>query len=322
MSRFSRLPIAAFTVLAHLAPLVPAAHAQDSPPTIEATPVAASAVESVDGPTLPAESLPGPAEAAAQFQRPATTHPWLRFPPAAWRRVVVTTHTIGPDGQPTASGVTTKDEILATTEGDRYVLRSRASVMALGREIEGEWVEASYSPLLESPGSLVSQARLPNESVVIDGRSVECQVWRLEYDDGGRRRSDVIWFSAEVFPHVLMRQRQTLADNQHDEPERVETTEVVAGSVPYLFGETVLTCACLRTTTEGPKGRSVTVEMVSPAAPGGQVVAWRTDWDVAGRPVQTVVAETIEFGSEAVDSEPATRRERRQQRRAARQMAE
>lgn len=292
--------------------LTPGASAQQPAESVEATPVVASAA---DLPSEPAV-LPGPADDdPAELRRPAATHPWLRFSPGAWRQTVIASQTLGAQGEVASEGVTTQEQTLEAVAGDRYVIRSRASVTALGRVIEGEWVESSFSPLLDGPGNLVAQKRLPDEAVVIDGRQVDCEVWLLEYDDGGRRRSDRLWFSPAVYPHVLMRQRLTLADDAEAAPDRIETTEVIAGSMPYRVGETVQLCACLRTTIEGPKGRTVQIDVVSPAVPGGQVAAWSTDWDSDDRRVQTVVAETIDYGAEPADPPLRPGQERRQQRR-------
>ena len=317
MTRRFRLLLSGW-VAACFALFAASAFAQADPAGVRAVPVAASAPTSAAA----GEILPGPAveddDEAEEFHPPAATHVWLRFAPGAWRRSVVTTQTLSPEGETLAVGVTTRDETLASAESDRYVLQSRATVTTLGRVIEGQWVDASYSALFDGPGNLVAQQRLDDEAVIIDGQNVNCAVWQLQYDDGGRRMSDQVWFSAEVFPHVLMRRRLTLADDPTAAPDRMETVEVVAGALPYHFGEDLLTCACVRTTREGPKGRTVEISLLSETTPGGQVVAWSTDWDAEGRRVRTTVAETVEFGTEPVDRSLLPRRQLRQQRRAAR----
>jgi len=235
------------------------------------------------------------------FQIPVEQHPWARFQPGAWRELQITSETFGVTGETISRSVTRQKEVLQAVAEGKYVLNVQAIVDLSGTRIVGDWKTRVLQLATDGAGPLVDSRRLEDQTFQLMGRATECQVWEIRYREGARNLADRIFYDAQQFPFVLQRETFTTDGPNDNIPKGAarqaeQRVEVTVPSVPYLLGEQLLECSCLRTFRHRAKGDTLRLTFSSSVVPGGEVAVWSTDLDAQGLRVQTSMAELLAYG--------------------------
>lgn len=273
--------------------------------------------------TEPAE--PSPSE---PFQLPDKHHAWARFQPGAWREIQTRTTTLDETGEVAQKNLTIQKETLEAVADGQYVIKVQATIEVGGKQLVGEPKTRALHLETNGAGPLSETQRLENQLFTLNGEAIDCQTWELRYQEDSRNLRDLIFYSDQQFPYILL--RETFVDDGTQEvtaekvtvisevttaetPENVDTLvepeppaeaeqriEVVAFQVPCVVDEQIIECTCLRTYRQHSKGDSVLLTFVSPIVPGGEVSASATEIDADGKRTRLSVTTLLGFGGELI----------------------
>lgn len=250
-----------------------------------------------------------------RFLLPAEHHPWAHFPVGAWREIQTTTENFDEAGVVVSQSLTTQMENLQSVSPDRYALNVQATVDVVGKRVAGNWITRVLNMTTDDAGQIIETRRQEDQVLTLTNQDVNCQVWDVLHRDDARTLVDHILYSPEQYPHVLRRETAEVASPDGDPRPSEQAVNIVAVEIPYLLGDQVLQCTCLRTTRQGDKGSTVKITLVSEQVPGGEVAVWTTDFDAQGKRARWSSQELLGYGMVAVTESPATRRELRRARR-------
>ncbi|HOP76351.1 MAG: hypothetical protein WBH86_09490 [Thermogutta sp.] len=224
---------------------------------------------------------------------PRQVHPWGRFEPGAWKIMRATTESFEGGAQSvsitetratlqeiTAAGVTVRVEMLVEVAGKRF----RPEPQTVRQGFHGE--------LLTSDSKIKD---LGSTEVIVQGRSITCQVLEVETVNAGVRTLSKITYSPTVAPYVIQRDsiRTELAGNRILESSHMEVTIL---DVPCRVGLRVLSAAQTRTVQTFPRGSVVTLSLVSGDVPGGVVCQTTKETDDTRKLVRRTTLELVDFG--------------------------
>ncbi len=228
---------------------------------------------------------------------PANLHAWARFPLGAWREIEVTTETYDENGKLFGRSVTTQREILKAIASDGYVLEVQATVDVAGKRIEGPWNTRVLRLSTDRSGTIFSSVRHADELLALNVGAVNCQVWELRSTEESHIKLDRVYFSPELFPHLLRRDVIKQSENSPIEAPPLDSTTTLARAVPYVLDGRIVECANQVTVRRREKGDSQTLALLSPLVPGGEVRSRTTDFDSVGRRIRWSVQKLISYGS-------------------------
>jgi|GEM_PF-4488635 len=294
--------------------VIPAAAASPASETASVSSPVPTSEDQLEVITDPAVSQQVPELAGSKpFLLPAKQHPWASFEPGAWRELQIVSEAYDEAGQVVNRSVTQQKEVLEAVDDEKYVLKVQATVDLSGKRIVGDWKTRVSHLSVDGAGPLVDSRRLADQAWSLAGRTTDCQVWELRYRDGARKLKDRLFYHPQQFPFVW--RRETFSEEQTQDAEAERVMEMVATTLPYQLGEQLLECSCLRTLRHRAKGDTVRLAFLSSAVPGGEVSAWFTDTDAAGRRVRSSAAQLLTFStrpevaleaSSSAAAEPAT----------------
>jgi hypothetical protein len=260
-------------------------------------------------PIQTASASPQAAAPKVDWNLPAENHPWARFPIGAWREIEITTETFDESGKLFGRSVTTQKEILKAVTEDNYVIDVQATVDVSGKRIEGPWNTRVLRLSTDRAGAIFSTTRQADHSMALSIGTVSCQVWEVEYNDENRTLVDRIYYSSEIFPHVLARNVIEQSEASPVEAAPLDSITTVARSVPYSLEGKILDCVSQQTVKRREKGNSQTMVLLSSEVPGAEIEAQSTDFDSSGRRIRWSVQKLLNHGQSSDTPTVATTQE-------------
>ena len=244
-----------------------------------------------------------PAVEFVPFQFPLECHLWAKFLPGAWRKSVITTELFDPTGEPGGQTVTTEKQELLSIAEDSYILQISSTVNFAGQEIAAEPTNRTLRLATDRGGQLFKSEIVDSEVLELGELAIAVEICDIVHNSESLNLRDRIAFSAEVFPFVLRREVFDHIDDAPLQPVPAETTSVVSREVPFVFQDRTIGCILMRTERQHEKGTNAVLRLLHPDFPGGEVIAWSTDFDEQGRRVRWSIRRTTEFGVKT-QSEP------------------
>ncbi len=248
-------------------------------------------------PAQTASANPLPPAQAENWKYPAEHHPWARFPVGAWREIEVTTETFDEDNKIFGSSVTTQREILKAVAEDTYVIDVQATVDVSGKRIQGPWNTRVLRLATDRPGAIFSSTRQADHLLALPMGAVSCQVWEVRSSDESNNLMDRVYYSPEVYPHVLARNVIEQTENSPIEMAPLDAVVTLARSLPQNFEGRILECVSQQTVRRRDKGSSQIISVLSSEIPGGELTTQSTDFDSAGRRIRWSVQKLIGYGT-------------------------
>jgi len=248
-------------------------------------------------PVQTASANPQEPSQAENWQYPAEHHPWGRFPVGAWRELEITTETFDENNKLFGKSVTTQREILKAIADDSYVIDVQATVDVSGKRIQGPWNTRVLRLATDRPGAIFSSTRQADHMLALPIGAVSCQVWEVRYSDESSNLLDRVYYSPEVYPHVLARNVIEQSEDTPIEMAPLDAVTTVARSLPHNFEGRILECVAQQTIRRRDKGNSQTVAILSSEIPGGELETQSTDFDSSGRRIRWSVQKLIGHGS-------------------------
>ncbi|TWU24660.1 hypothetical protein [Bythopirellula polymerisocia] len=230
-----------------------------------------------------------------QFAFPASHHPWAKFPIGSWREIEIVTETFDESGKVYGRSVTTQKEVLKALADDSYVLDIQATVNVSGKQIVGPVNTRILRLLTDQSGVVFSTTRSDDETILLDDQSFKCQVWDVLYGEETRNLRDRLYYSSELFPHILRRETFEVTEHLPVETLPTDISSVVARNIPLPVDNQIIPCVCEKTTRLRDKGGIQIIRMVSPSVPGGEVQSWSTDFNAKSEPNRWSVQKLLKF---------------------------
>lgn len=255
-----------------------------------------AAKRSTAAPIQTASASPHPAAPQVGWNFPAENHPWARFPAGAWREIEITTETFDESGKLFGRSVTTQKEILKAVTEDNYVIDVQATVDISGKRIQGPWNTRVLRLATDRPGAIYSHTRQADHLLALPIGTVNCQVWEVEYNDENRTLVDRIYYTSEIFPHVLARNVIEQSETSPAEAAPLDSVTTVARSIPHSFEGKILDCVSQQTIKRREKGNSQIMVLLSRELPGGEIEVQTTDFDSSGKRVRWSVQKLVNHG--------------------------
>lgn len=264
----------------------------DNPGEAPAFESSAMADSGPQGEVLPAP--PSASQIVATGPLPREHHPWARHEPGAWRRVRIVSESFDERGVLVSRSETRRRETLVSFDGARYTLRTETSVNVGGQRMPGDGQELSYDLLTDSPESGNAFAKGEPTTISLGGAAVPCERWEWTLPRTRGEMRESAYYSPEVEPHVLKRQRtETLDGKTIGEWE----TRVVRVGVPRELGSAIeLTHHEATEHTNAAGYSSERFAVIGATPPGGLVSESTLERDAAGRRVRWTVTHLVAFG--------------------------
>ncbi|QDU88167.1 hypothetical protein Pla175_15380 [Pirellulimonas nuda] len=257
--------------------------------------------------------LPPPPVEAEWFTLPRPQHAWARHPVGAYRTLRVVTETFDDSGRFVARTETEQTDRLVGVTAENYTLQTTVKLQVGAARTPGQTEACSYRLLTDSATVVTSQVELEPAELSIEGRTIRCRRFRISTEAGQRTGTETVWYSPDVSPFVLRRDR-SVAETPDSTPTEISET-VTELQMPLLEDDGVLETHFVRSVSQRPNGRVDRVEMRGDRVPGGLVSASSVERDADGRRVRWSASEIVDFGSDG-KSESAPRRWRLFHRRA------
>jgi hypothetical protein len=258
-----------------------------------------------------AASLNSGNRSAKPWTLPKEHHPWARFSEGAWREIEVITETFDEEGKLFGQSFTVQKEILKAVTEDSYVLDVQATVDVSGKRIAGPWNTRVLRLATDRGGAVFAANRHADEQLPLNVGAVNCQVWEVQYTEEGRNLFDRLFYSPDVYPHVLRRDVIENVENSPSEAPTLDAALVTTRFVPFSWEGRIIECTQHETIHHREKGNSQNVALLTPEVPGGEIQSHSTDFDSSGRRIRWSIQKLVGFGvspsSNAV-AEPAVSR--------------
>lgn len=234
---------------------------------------------------------------AENWKYPAEHHPWGRFPVGTWREIEITTETFDENNKLFGRSVTTQKEILKAVSEDSYVIDVQATVDVSGKRIQGPWNTRVLRLATDRPGAIFSSTRQDDHLLALSIGAVSCQVWEVRYSDESSNLVDRVYYSPEVYPHVLARNVIEQTEDSPVEMAPLDAVATVAQTLPHTFEGRILESVTQQTVRRREKGNSQTVAILASEIPGGELEAQSTDFNSAGRRIRWSVQKLLGHGT-------------------------
>jgi hypothetical protein len=238
-----------------------------------------------------------PPNNANSWTLPKECHPWAKFEAGSWREIEVTTETFDEHGKIFGRSVTIQKEVLKSVADESYAIEVQATVDVAGKKIAGPWNTRVLRLVTDRPGAVFTPRRQKEEFIPLNVGAVECEVFEVQYSEESRTLSDRIYFSREVFPHILMRYTSEHSDNALTQSAPEAITSVIARAVPFDLEGRVIECVTQQLVRHGEKGKSQTLSLLSPEIPGGEIRSHSTDFDTSGKRIRWSVQRLLAYGT-------------------------
>ncbi|HUE71725.1 MAG TPA: hypothetical protein VMP01_12635 [Pirellulaceae bacterium] len=200
---------------------------------------------------------------------PAEKHPWARFPVGSWTLVRITKESFDARGVATASIEEVKRTLKATAPGS-YTLLIERTVEAGGRRLQFQPQEQSFGLSGEKASETVEDVQTLGESeVTLNGRKILCEVRQAVMTEGTNRTTVKVFYSPEVTPHALRRER--VAATSPEAAPTTTTEEVISVGMPYLVIDEIRASAFVHTLQKDPAQTTESMEVICSEVPGGIV---------------------------------------------------
>lgn len=239
-------------------------------------------------------SLPPPPVDEDWFTLPRDQHPWARHAVGAYRTLRVVTETFDDTGRFVARTETEQTDRLVAVTSENYTLQTTVKLQVGAARTPGQTQACTYRLLTDSATVVTSQVELEPAELSVEGRTVRCQRFRVSTEAGQRTGSETVWYSLDVSPFILRRER-SVAETPGAVP--TETIETVTDlQMPLLDQNGVVETQLVRSVSLRPSGRVDRVEVRGDRAPGGLVSASSVERDPDGRRVRWSASELVDFG--------------------------
>jgi hypothetical protein len=249
-----------------------------------------------------ASACAGPA-AAEDLSFPSEHHPWGRFPVGSWKQVRTTSETLDSKGKITNIAVTDTRTTLIAADESTYTLRTEVTLDVGGRRIATTPQVAKYGYYGESPGQGVSAKHVSDGPLVIDGRSIPCEVRQIIVESSGSKLTSTLHYSPQVAPFVL--RRDTSVEGGSEDKRSSSLVEVVALDLPQRVRGELKQASYVKTTYKLPQVTKVTLEVHCEDVPGSVAAHWASETDAGGRLVRRSTLELIGYAVPTPVEEPA-----------------
>jgi hypothetical protein len=255
--------------------------------------------------------------AAADLEVLRNSCPWVRFPVGSWKQVRVTVESLDSQGYVTGRTITETKTTLESLDEQGVVLRVESTYEVRGKRISNEpqLIRQTFGGI--PAGHAISVKQLPDETVTMDRRKLPCRVQQMEFDEGQRRRVNLIHY-CETNPFIL-RSLTTVAEPDDKEPSELTQAEVVDLEKPIAVLGQVKNAAHVRVTHKNESGTTQTDSYTVAEVPGGEVSASSNKLDQDGTIVRRTTVELQGYGFESQSKNDdqhyrANRRDRRSMR--------
>jgi hypothetical protein len=239
---------------------------------------------------------------------PPNHHPWGRFPVGSWKTVRVVSESLDAQGQVVNITLTETKTTLVAADAASYTLRVETTVEIAGKRFASQPQTVKHGYYGESAGQSVSVRKTGDGTLMIDGKSVPCEIRQVVFESDGVKRVSNIHYCSTVAPYQLRRETATEGDAAE---QRVTTlVEVVALDLPQRVIDEVRPAAYLKTTRRQGTGTKVTMEVHCDDVPGGVVSHSANETDAAGQVVRRSTLDLVDFaiGGHPTNADPITRR--------------
>ncbi|GAF93764.1 unnamed protein product, partial [marine sediment metagenome] len=224
-------------------------------------------------------------------------HPWGHFKPGAWKLVRVITETLDKEGVPTSTSTTKTKTTLLKIEEDGITLGIEVTVEVASKEFKAEpkCVKQGFHGEVVSEDIKIGPPQ--DAQLTIEGRSIPCQILKIERSDASNKTVTKVYFSDKVCPRII--KRESVTTDPKGETKTSETTvTVVALDMPCKVLAEIKSSALMKTTNKHTKGVVSTWALICRDVPGGIVEFWSKEVDGSGRLLSRSTLELVGYGLE------------------------
>lgn len=224
---------------------------------------------------------------------PRRVHPWGQFEVGAWKVLRATTESFE-NGRQTTSLTETRFTLEAM-DASGPAIRFEVQVEMAGKRFRTEPQIVKQGWHGEPLGDTVTVRELGPDTVTVEGRAVNCQLFEVETTRAENRSVTRIWYSPSVAPYVFKRE-SLVTESVSGRTVEETTLEVTVLEVPCRVGRQVLSASQLRGMQKFSRGTVVTLSLVSPEIPGGVICQSSREMDRDGTIVRRTTMELVDFG--------------------------
>jgi len=223
---------------------------------------------------------------------------WTRFERGAWKKVRITTETLGKNEEVMGTSITEKTVVLEDASDHHYQLHVQASVEVAGKKLEAEPQRLERGPFEDISGQPTVTKRDEAANVQIDERTFDCDVYDIVVNGKERKQTTTIYYAPDGKPHLL--RRESIVTDPAGKTVLYRTEErVTAIEMPAKVDDKLLSTWYVKTIRRDPRGRTITIEARSDEVPGGVVAHSAKELDTNGKLIRRSTLELLEYGEGA-----------------------
>jgi hypothetical protein len=240
----------------------------------------------------PAQPSP---EETSLFQQ---AHAWGRFTKGAWRQVRIVTENFDEHGKLANASTTDNTTTVQDASADQVVLKVEVTVEIAGKRLPSQPQVVKQGYAGENVGQSVSIKTLPAETLVVDGRTIRCEIRQVEIQGGASKEVSLIHYSPQVTPPIL-RRTSTISDAATAKTTQEVVSEVKAldMSLPVLEEIGFKTAYLVRQEQRNDRGRTMTWAWHVPDVPGEIVASSAKKFDAQGRLTRQTTLQLVAYGN-------------------------
>ncbi len=234
-----------------------------------------------------------------------SAHPWARFEPGAWRRVVVVSEVFDEEGAFVGRSLSERTERLVSVDESTYTL-SVESVVELGGLRTPAPAELRVLSILndrEAEGVTVTASPGEPSSISLGATAEPTRTWLLKSTTPSGTETETLHLATDAVPLVLRREYQSMVD---DAPGPQKTESITRHDSPALYGDELSAAWHTVSTTTHPTGaRTEAFAVRGDDPPGGLFSESLTEYNAEGRKTRWAVTRLIASGrtpAEAIGS--------------------
>jgi hypothetical protein len=226
-----------------------------------------------------------------------TFRDWEQFEPGAWKQVRLHRETFDEQGNVATTSITDTKTTLVDKDEKGFTLCVEMTVEVAGQKFPTPPQTLWYGYNGETKGQTVSTERLGNEQLEIDGHKINAELFQINVQADGQRRSIQAACSTD-FPFVY-RLRSTLTgpEGKQERETDVMRVEVTSIDLPYEVRDETMSVSHVRTTVQRSDSNTVTIEVHCKDVPGQVVAHWSRKSDANDRRLERSTLELLNYGT-------------------------
>jgi hypothetical protein len=195
----------------------------------------------------------------------------------------VNSESLDEQGNVTSTSIREMVTTLVNKNDQQYTVKCETTIEVFGQRFDPDPQTTTRGLWGEPEGQQVGVTKIGDESTVINGQKIPCEVRKIEsVGRDGLKRISIVHYSSKVYPFVLKNESKIINGNGESVISEA-SMEVIALDMPWKVLANLHNSVHCRTVTRNGKKQIVTLDVHCADVPGGLVSQTKSEFDDAGK---------------------------------------